>query len=303
VPGILFCGREKEKNKGMKTAKSEAIAYKQNYDAIFKWMANIFTGKTLEVLGIQTGKIVEVRGLEPITLQVKVERIDLLLKDDQENYYHLEEERHLKRSDILRFATQNFLISEQIKSEKLTTVIIASGEVTPNICIKTSSGFFTPVVINLDERDGEKKLAEIKQQERPNIVELVFLPMYGVRSGKREEFTREIISFARQLREQKKIPLEFLAAIMVICNKIIPPEILHEIWKEIRMLKVFEYAEEVGRKEGRKEGKEEGKTKKAQEITIEMLKDGMNIKQIAKFTKLPEEEVLKLKKELDENKK
>ena len=53
-----------------------------------------------------------------------------------------------------------------------------------------------------------------------------------------------------------------------------------------------------GKAEGKAEGKVEGKIEGKQEIAIEMLKDHVDIKQIVKFTKLSEKEVLKLKKEL-----
>ena len=47
----------------------------------------------------------------------------------------------------------------------------------------------------------------------------------------------------------------------------------------------------------KKQGLSEGK----QEIALEMLKDGMGIAQIVKFTKLSEENVLALKKQLEDN--
>lgn len=48
--------------------------------------------------------------------------------------------------------------------------------------------------------------------------------------------------------------------------------------------------------------KKEGEIKGKREIAIEMLKEGMEIPQIVRFTKLPESEVLKLKKQLDAKK-
>ena len=53
------------------------------------------------------------------------------------------------------------------------------------------------------------------------------------------------------------------------------------------------------KKQGRTEGLIEGRTEGKQEIALEMLKDGMGIAQIVKFTKLTEENVLELKKQLE----
>jgi predicted transposase YdaD len=55
--------------------------------------------------------------------------------------------------------------------------------------------------------------------------------------------------------------------------------------------------------EGKIEGKMEGKMEERREIAIEMLKDGMEINQIVRFTRLPEAEVLKLKKQVEAGKK
>ena len=43
---------------------------------------------------------------------------------------------------------------------------------------------------------------------------------------------------------------------------------------------------EKGRKEGRKEGKEEGRTEGKLEFALELLKDGMSLEKVAKYSKL-----------------
>lgn len=96
---------------------SDAISYKHSFDLVFKLVAKVFTGKTLSILGVKGGKIVEVRGLEPVTLQAKEERVDMLLKDD------------------------------------LTSVLVISGEVTPKKIIETNSGRYVPMIVNLNDRD------------------------------------------------------------------------------------------------------------------------------------------------------
>ena len=110
-------------------------------------------------------------------------------------------------------------------------------------------------MVNLQERDGEQRLAEIQKQSSPNLVELVFLPMYGVKGKDREAFATEIILYGRKLYEQGKMSLDLLGAIFVICNKIVSKDVLEAIWKEISMLKVFQYAEDVGKRKGLEEGR------------------------------------------------
>ena len=211
----------------------EEMEYYQNYDVVFKWVSMVFAGETLDVLGVKTGKIIESRCLEPVTLQAKEERIDLLLRDEHGSYYHLEEERNLTHKDMFRFASQHFLVAEQVKTEALTSIIIASGSVTPLKIIETKSGHYAPVIINLTERNGEKRFQEIQKEETPNPVELLFLPLYGANRKSPEEFAREVVLYARELHLQGKITLQFVGAILIMCNKLVSQDMLETIWKEI----------------------------------------------------------------------
>ena len=74
-----------------------------------------------------------------------------------------------------------------------------------------------------------------------------------------------------------------------LCNKDTLRKIAEQINKEIFMSLV----EEI-----KIEGKIEGKLEQAKEIAVEMLKDGMEIGQIVKFTKLSIEEVKKLQEQM-----
>ena len=239
----------------MSSDKKGGIDYQHNYDVVFKWITNVFIGETLDVLGISTGKITEVRGLEPITLEAKQERIDLLLKDDNDCYFHLEEERGFKLQDLYRFAAQHFLIAKQIDSDRLTTIIIASGQTTTANSIRTQCGSFVPLIVDFNDRDGEEKLEQFKRHQSVNPVELVFLPMFGVHSKSRDQFAEDVLLYARDLYLAHKVPLEILGALVVICNKMIPVEALASIWRELTMLTAFKYAEQKGKTEGKIEGK------------------------------------------------
>lgn len=80
----------------------------QNYDIIVKWLAGALQGQTLEVLGLETGRIEEVFGFEPAEIKVTSGRVDVMLRDDREHIYHIEEQRNLKKSDLYRFAACHF---------------------------------------------------------------------------------------------------------------------------------------------------------------------------------------------------
>lgn len=66
--------------------------------------------------------------------------------------------------------------------------------------------------------------------------------------------------------------------------------------KELRdLLSNLEGERRLGREEGRAEGERKGINR----VAIELLKDGMEIEQVAKYVKLSLEEVKQLKKSLD----
>ncbi len=54
---------------------------------------------------------------------------------------------------------------------------------------------------------------------------------------------------------------------------------------------------EKGRKEGREEGKEEGRTEGKLEFALELLKDGMALDKVAKYSKLSLSMIEKLAKQ------
>ena len=65
----------------------------------------------------------------------------------------------------------------------------------------------------------------------------------------------------------------------------------------VDQIRKLHYKQE-GREEVREEGREEGEKKKAIEIALEMLKDAEPIEKIIKYSKLEEDEILELKKNI-----
>ncbi len=65
--------------------------YGQNYDLVVKWLSAAFRGETLEVLGVETGRIKEVFGFEPVEIMVKAGRLDVMARDENDAVFHIEE--------------------------------------------------------------------------------------------------------------------------------------------------------------------------------------------------------------------
>lgn len=257
--------------------------YPQNYDVIIKWLAETLKGETLEVLGVKSGRIEEVFGFDAVDIPVSIERVDVMLRDDRNAYYHIEEQRNLRKVDLYRFASYHFRGAK--KWPELTDIILASGEVyAGDKVIETNSGRYAPIVIDFTERDGWKRLEEIRAEIGAGTfdqwLELVFLPLYGKDTGtKRSELVEEMLHFEHELYQAEKIPVRLLIATLIMSNKLIDKEKLRAIWEEIKMLDIFEIAKEEGFEKGWKEGKDAGwkeaKNLVALEATREMVMDAL----------------------------
>ncbi|CAN2039585.1 DUF4351 domain-containing protein [Candidatus Magnetomoraceae bacterium gMMP-15] len=276
----------------MKQSKN-GVDYAQNYDFIVKWLSEAFCGETLEVLGIQTGRIEQVFGYEPVEITVKAERVDVIFKDELGAYYHLEEQRNMRRSDLFRFASYHFQVAEQWSN--VTDIILASGKVFKGSkIIKTKSGKYKPTVIDLTERDGAKRLKEIRDAvesgNAENLLELVFVPLYGREHGRERSILAEsVLRLELDLYKREKMSKKLVAATLIMSNKFVDKAILKQIWEEVEMLDIIEVAHEVayergveygihqGKDLGLKEGKDLGKLEYAREMVLEAIEESFGI--------------------------
>jgi hypothetical protein len=258
--------------------------YAQNYDIIVKWLASALRGQTLDVIGVKTGRIEEVFEFEPSDIAVKTGRVDVMVRDDRGDLYHIEEQRNLQKADMYRFAAYHFMGARQW-GPRLTDIILASGEVYPGEkTAVTSSGRYTPTVIDFSILDARKRFSEIRKAVDEgafeNFLELVFLPLYGKETGDdRSDIVEEIIRFETNLYHAKKLSPIILAATLIMSNKLIDKKRIKELWEEIKMLDVLDVAREKGIEEGKDLGVKEGKI----EATREMLIDAL----FEKFSQLP----------------
>jgi len=242
----------------------------QNYDIIVKWLGGVLVGQTLDVIGVKTGRIQEVFGFEPVDIAVRAGRVDLMLRDDKNAVYHLEEQRNLTRSDLYRFAAYHFFAAKQW-GDGLTDIILASGEVfAGEKKIVTKSGTYSPLVTDFTLRDGRKRLSEIRAAVQSgtweNSLELVFLPLCGKDEKEaRADLAEQVVRLESELFHAGKISSRLMAATLILSNKILDKERLNALWEEIKMLDIIEIAREKGIKEGKEIGLYEGKVLGVQE--------------------------------------
>ncbi len=239
--------------------------YAQNYDLIVKLMGDALKGETLEVLGVKSGRIEDVFGFEPADIAVRTGRVDLMLRDENEAYWHIEEQRNLRKEDMYRFAAYHFFGAKQWGAG-LTDIILASGDVSfKDDALVTGSGRYAPQIIDFSKRDGRKRLAEIRlaieKGEFVNWPELVFLPLYGKEKGKvRSKTVEEMLRFDIELFREEKMSDRLLAAALVMSNKMVDKKFFQEHLEVLKMIDVIDFAREHGVEEGKSLGIREGKS-------------------------------------------
>lgn len=228
------------------------LTYVHNYDVIVKWFAEALRGETLDVLGIPTGRIAEVFGCEPAEIQVNLDRVDVMLRDEAGALFHLEEQRNLQRADLYRCAAYHFQVAQRWTPD-VTDIILASGAVMagpPRLA--TCSGTYTPIVIDFTARDGVQRFQEIRAAVAAGTftqwLELLFLPLYGTVTGAaRSAFIEQVVRFEKELYRADKISNRLLAATLIMSNKLLAKERLYALWEEVKMLDIIEIAMEKGK--------------------------------------------------------
>ncbi len=117
----------------------------------------------------------------------------------------------------------------------------------------------------------------------------MFLPLYGTAAGQeRSRFVRKVLRFEIDLYKQDRMPVLLLAATLIMSNRGIDRTTFQELWEEIKMLRIFEYASEMIRKEEKEKWEEIGEKKKkigekkgrlenAREMLMEALQESMGV--------------------------
>ena len=286
---------------------------RNNYDIVFKEALMLYKNKTLDFLGLDLATIEEPINTEMTELKVNKSFTDMgfILKD--KTGLHLEWEVDISSDDMLRFCSYNLNYLRMYKS-KFTTVIFTNK---PQIitCFENEMLRFTPIIINLGERDGDallqKLTTQIENKEQINELELIYLPLYHSKYKNAAEMLGQVVELAPKIPNLMVDNEKIMILSAAVANKFIDADDFGKIWEEIKMymddLLIVKFAKEEGKEEGKKEGKEEGKKegkieglregerKGKIEVALSMLKKGLDIETVAECTNLTVDELEKIK--------
>jgi hypothetical protein len=283
--------------KSKKVSGKSGLDLQQNYDAVIKWIAQEFKGKTLKIFGIKTEPIIDVFNFEPVEIRADTGRLDLMFKDKKDAIYHIEEQRNMQIDDLHRFGVYHFQASRRW-GENITDIILMSGRTYAGAReIKTKSGTYSPKIVDLTEKDGQTRLKQIKEEvdagEYGNLIELVFIPLYGKGDAEtRSRLALAVLEYEVKLLKKDKLMDKLVVATIIMANKIVDKATLKRIYEEVKnMLDILEIAREDGMEKGRVAGRVEGKVEGKVEMARAFKEKGINIKIIADTSGIPIEQV------------
>ena len=262
----------------------------QNYDVVLKDAVTAFSGKALDVFGLDK----DVRILEPLRtekkeIRVEIEYQDLTFRLSDGRGLHIEAEVALSHDDLLRFCGYHVDLVRLYRME-FHTIILARDFTGPR-SIDHAMLKFEPQVIHYKDFDADVLREKIRQQiengEPINEIELVYLPLFYSDKLTPEDLLRDSVSFAKKLPIRAHERFKLIVLAMIVSNKVVSKEALESIWKEVRdmNLKILELAEEKG----------------IEKVALNMLKDGLSLDLISKVTGLTIEKLKELAEVLAES--
>jgi hypothetical protein len=177
-----------------------------------------------------------------------------------------------------------------------TTVIITAKK--PRVTsYKNKSLTFTPKIIDLSERDADAVLVEINrkiqagEQDKINPLELIYLPLYGSKSGKTTPVLLDTaIKLAPEVVKDKQKKNKLHDLLVLLTSTFISDEELNKILED--NMRILEDSPAVRVLESR------GMNKKMLEIATNMLRDGDDAPKVSRITGLDLSRVAELQEEI-----
>ena len=168
---------------------------------------------------------------------------------------------------------------------------------------------FAPILINLSERDADEALQRIsdklEQGEPINELEIIYLPLYTSKTGKTMaelagisfELVEKVAEQEEKEKEKKKKKKNLDDLLLLLMARCLTGEEFERIVKrnmvDMEYTDVVKIVGKVYEERGIEKGRAEAREEKIQ-VAKELLKSGVEADTVARATKFPMDEVLKL---------
>jgi len=278
-----------------KAEAQETLAY-HNYDIALKEGMRLFEEYVLSFLRIKEGtRILRNVNPESVTIDVKKSIADMFFLLDDASGLHIEWQANITRADMVRFWGYNVTFMGKFDLKDVQTVILTRAK--PGVeRVSHSSGVFSPVIINLLDRDSEEVFGKLKAQhisgEEVNPLEIIYVGLYNRGSGKSAaQVLKEVISFLEPDEKNKRILEQVLPLVFVASGRLLNPEEVREIMEVIHMKlddnPVIAVLREMYEERGMEQGIEQGRESTQLENASRALRKGLSVEDVAEITGLP----------------
>ncbi len=220
----------------------------------------MFENKTLDFLGLDLPRITGVLQNEYAEVETRDEFLDLVFWLENGEILHIEEQTELTAEDLIRFAHYDLRIYLKHRV-RIHTVVLSPAYSNRDSPVTIDSGCFQYSVRHLviKTRNADEVLERIQSDidsgKPVHELELIFAPLMESRLPMKDLLFKTI-RLEKRIKDEC-IRNKIIALTLVVSNKLVEPEILEEIWEEIKMLKILKYAEDKGIEKGRSEERRE----------------------------------------------
>jgi uncharacterized ferredoxin-like protein len=232
-----------------------------NYDFVFKDSFNLFKNDIADFLEVELPEIASYLETEFAKIETNLELLDLNFMLEDGSILHLEEEAEISVSDLIRFASYDLKLYNRYRDRVRTIVLCIKGYTDSTAGFNCGSLSYNSTVVDMSKKDGKKKLEELKakieNKEKINYLDLIFLPLMNS-DQKIVDRVKETIELEKKLEVERNLKNNLVAMTFVLSDKFLSDQEISEIWRDYKMVRIFKYAEEQGKKEGIKEGKKQG---------------------------------------------
>ena len=232
-----------------------------NYDFVFKDSFNLFKNDIADFLEVELPGIASYLETEFAEIETNLELLDLNFMLEDGSILHLEEEAEISVSDLIRFASYDLKLYNRYRDRIRTIILCIKGYTDSTAGFNCGSLGYNSTVVDMSKKDGKKKLKELKakieNKEKINYLDLIFLPLMNS-DQKIVDRVKETIELEKKLEVESNLKNNLVAMTFVLSDKFLSDQEISEIWRDYKMVRIFKYAEEQGKKEGIKEGKKQG---------------------------------------------
>ena len=280
-----------------------------NYDFVFKDSFSLFKNDIANFLGVELPGIDSYLETEFAEIKTNLELLDLNFMLEDGSILHLEEEAEISISDLIRFASYDLKLYNRYRDNRIRTIILCIKGYTDSTAVFNCGSLgYNTTVVDMSKKDGKKKLEELKEKienkEKINYLDLIFLPLMNS-DQKMIDRVKNTIELEKKLEVEQNLKNNIVAMTFVLSDKFLSDQEISEIWRDYKMVRIFKYAEEQGKKEGEKQGERKLLKKQIEsKFELEKLDKELNdlideadiekIEEVAKiFYKLKDIEILK----------